>query len=132
MTEPGGARTCIMVADGDVVVRHALAAYLRGCGYRVVEAGNCADAATMLDDHAVAVELVLCDARLDGNGGGFGLKRDGHQRWPGVEIVLAGSVATAAEEAAEICEKGPDLARPYDPQLVTDHIAQWRARRERH
>ena len=131
MTEPGGAIICLMVADGDVLVRHALASYLRGCGYRVVEAANCEEAEVLLDNPRLAIELVLCDARLGGNGGGFGLKRLGRERWPNVEIILAGSVATAAEEAAEICEKGPDLARPYDPQLVSDRISQWRAKRDR-
>lgn len=131
MTEPGGAIACLMVADGDVLVRHALAAYLRSCGYRVIEAANCDEAEAVLDNPALAVELVLCDARLGGNGGGFGLKRTGRERWPDVEIILAGSAATAAEEAADICENGPDLARPYDPQLVSDRINQWRASRDR-
>ncbi len=131
MTEPGGATTCLMVADGDVLVRHALAVYLRGCGYRVIEVASCDEAEAVLDDPLIAVELVLCDARLGGNGGGFGLKRTGRERWPDVEIILAGSAATAAEEAAEICENGPDLARPYEPQTVADRISQWRARRDR-
>lgn len=131
MTGPVGANLCIMVADGDVLVRHALADYLRGCGYRVIEVADCAEAEAVLDDPAVPVELVLCDARLGGNGGGFGLKRLARARWPEVEIILAGSAAAAAAEAAEICENGPDLARPYDPQLVIDSISQWRARRAR-
>ena len=55
-------------------MRHAIAAYLRACGYEVIEA--------------------------------------------------------AAQAAAGIRDKGPHLARPYDPQGVADHVRQLLAIRD--
>jgi hypothetical protein len=37
-------------------------------------------------------------------------------------MLLAGTVAKAADAAAEICEEGPLLGKPYDQQLVLDRI----------
>lgn len=38
------------------------------------------------------------------------------------KMLLAGTVAKAADAAAEICEEGPLLGKPYDQQLVLDRI----------
>ena len=128
MTEPGGDDT-ILIADGDVLVRHALAEYLRGCGYAVVEAADAGEAETLLAAPDCRIDIVLCDAELPGDGHGFGLRQRTRATQPGIEFILAGNVAVAAEAAADLCDKGPDLARPYDPQLVVGRITQWRSRK---
>ena len=117
-----------MVADGDVLVRHALAEYLRGCGYAVVEAADAGEAIALLNEAPRRIDIVLCDADLPGEGGGFGLRRWARTALPDIEFVLAGNVEAAADAAADLCEKGPELARPYDPQLVVNRITQWRSR----
>jgi hypothetical protein len=39
-----------------------------------------------------------------------------------VRLVLAGNIQAAAHKAAELCDDGPHLARPYDPQAVIEYI----------
>jgi CheY-like chemotaxis protein len=113
---------CVLVVDGDVLVRHAISDYLRHCGYIVVEAASTDEAATVLTDASLEVDVVLCDAEAPGSQNAFqfrlwaaGLRQD-------VQIALAGNIEAAAHKAAELCDQGPHLARPYDPQGVVDYI----------
>jgi hypothetical protein len=39
---------------------------------------------------------------------------------------LAGTIATAAEKAGDICQEGPALSKPYDHRLVLGYIASHR------
>jgi len=55
-------------------------------------------------------------------GGAPALRRRAAREWPEIEFVLAGNVAAAAQAAGDLCERGPHLSRPYDPQLVLDRI----------
>ncbi len=125
--EPPG----ILVVDADVLVRHVLAEYLRHCGYRIVEAASTDEAQSLLAAGEVSVDVVLADAQAPGTISGFGFSRWLRETHPGVDVVLAGAPAQAAEQAATLCEDGPHLARPYEPQHVVDHIKRLRAARDR-
>lgn len=120
----------ILVADSEVLVRHAIADYLRHCGYDVIEAASYEEALAVLQSDDLSPELVLGDVELKGDGNGFALRAWARARRPEVRIVLAGSVEAAARAAADICDEGPHLVRPYDPQAVADHIRQLLAIRE--
>ncbi|MBC2666209.1 response regulator [Novosphingobium flavum] len=120
----------LLIADSDTLVRHALAEYLRHCGYRVVEATNFDEVISILErpEDGVLPDIVLCDVGLTG-GNGFALRVWVRAHRPEVRVVLAGNVAAAARAAGELCEEGPDLGRPYDPQLVLDQIRRMKAPR---
>jgi DNA-binding response OmpR family regulator len=119
-----------------------IAAYLRDCGYRVIEAANADEAREVLGRGLARIGVVLADIRApnregavephgadDRNGNGFGLARWIRERHPGVAVILAGSPARAAEAAGDLCQKGPMLAKPYEPQVVVDRIRRLLARR---
>ena len=127
----GGSGAVLLLVDGDVLVRHALAEYLRECGYRVIEAASSDEAVTVLGEASVPVELVLADARCTGSMDGFALARHIREAWPGTDVVLAGSASRATEEAAKLCDEGPGLGRPYDHRLVLDRIKRLLAARKR-
>lgn len=128
---PRAAAPTIMVVDGEVLVRHAIADYLRTCGYAVIEAASSDEALAVLAEARLALDAVLCDAAVPGSMGGFALARHIRASRPGIKVVLAGSLRSGAEAAAELCEDGPQLARPYDPQGVVDVIKRLLARAER-
>ncbi len=111
-----------MVVDGDVLVRHALADYLRHCGYSVLEAASSDEALNVVQGADVPVAAVLCDVSIGGSLNGFQLRQWMREHFPGVQVVLAGNLDSAAGAAADLCEQGPTLARPYDPQGVVDYI----------
>ncbi|WP_379064242.1 response regulator [Mesorhizobium sp. UC22_110] len=114
----------VLVVDSEVLVRHAIADYLRSCGYTVVEAATSDEALIVFKDMQIMVDAMLCDIEVDGSMNGFELARAARTIHPGIEIALAGSVLSSAKAAANLCDSGPHLGRPYDPQGVADYIKQ--------
>jgi DNA-binding NtrC family response regulator len=112
----------VLVLDDDVLVRLPIAQYLRDCGYRVLEAASADEAKIILEKPEVRVDVVLSDIDMPGPMNGFGFATWARSVRPGLQIVLAGTPQRAANVAAELCDEGPMLTRPYAPQLVLDHI----------
>ena len=129
--------TSLLIADSDALVRHALAEYLRHCGYRVIEAASFEEAQLVLDSPsqpdggAGPVDFVLSDVELMGGGNGFALRAWLRERYPDVPVLLAGSIQSAAEVAGELCDKGPELKRPYAVEQVVDEVRRKLAERAR-
>lgn len=121
----------LMIVETDLVARHPLAEYLRQCGYKVLEASNSDEAMTLLTRAKVAISIVLCDVRSPGKVDGFGLARWLRENQPQIQVILAGSMARAAEKAGDLCEDGPLLAKPYDHALLLDRIKRLLAARDR-
>jgi DNA-binding response OmpR family regulator len=121
----------VVVVEADMLVRLVIAAYLRDCGYRVVEATSAAEAMQLLDRDDIAADVVLTALDLGGETDGFALAQWVRRRRPGLEVLLAGTVARAADMAGELCDQGPMLGRPYEPQAVVDRIRRLLARRRR-
>lgn len=113
---------CILIVDGEVLVRHAISDYLRQCGYVVIEAASTDEADIVLSEASVGVDIVLCHAEAVGRVNPFDLRKAAATRTPPVEVLLAGNVEMTARKAAELCDRGPQLARPYDPQSVIAHV----------
>jgi CheY-like chemotaxis protein len=122
MAEQAGESQRVLVVDGDVLVRHVISDYLRTCGYIVVEAATTDEAVIVLDDEKFAVDAVLCDADAPGSQSAFQFRAWALRRRPEVQTILAGSVVAAANKAAQLCDDGPHLQRPYDPQSVVAYI----------
>jgi CheY-like chemotaxis protein len=121
----------ILVVDGDVVSRHAIADYLRHCGYAVIEASNTDEALVALGSSSLSIDVILCDIAAIGTRSGFELATWVRQNRPALEVRMAGSLGKVADQAADLCEAGPHLARPYEPQAVVNYIKRLRATRER-
>jgi len=134
MIQPSGESPVVqsvLVIDGDIVSRHAIADYLRHCGYAVVEAANTDEAVTALAEVALGIDVILCDIAAIGARSGFELAQWVRDNRPGLEVRLAGNLDVAAKTAADLCEAGPHLRRPYEPEAVVDYIKQLRAARQR-
>ena len=113
---------CILVADGDVIARHAIADYLRHCGYVVIEATSSDEVVTVLQAPDLPVHFVLCDAQIGGRMTGFELGAWIRAERPAIKVALTGATDKTAKVAAQLCDAGPHLSRPYDPQMVVEHI----------
>ena len=70
----------------------------------------------------LTVDIVLSDVQMTGPMDGFGLSKWLRTHMPGLPIFLAASTARAADAAADLCEAGPMLAKPYDQQILLDRI----------
>ena len=121
----------VLVVDGDIVSRHVLADYLRHCGYAVVEAATIDEAFIALKEPSLSIDVILCHVSALGSQTCFDLANWVRAHRPELEVKLAAGDETAAQTAAELCENGPHLARPYEPEAVTDYIKQLRASRSK-
>jgi CheY-like chemotaxis protein len=121
---PGTAIETVLVVDDEVIARMVISEYLRHCGYRVIEAANSDEALAVLQHAEISVDLVLCGMSQAGTASGFALAQWVRQRKSATDIILAGSHARAASVAGELCESGPNLVKPYEPQVVLDRIKQ--------
>jgi DNA-binding response OmpR family regulator len=120
----------ILIVEAEILVRHPLAEYLRECGYRVFEASSPTVAREFLTSRPADIDVVL--ANIDASQkSGFTLAAWVRSNLPKIEMVLASTIKKAAEKAGKLCEEGPALAKPYDHQLVLNHIRQLLAARDR-
>jgi len=118
-------QSVVIVVEPDVVVRLAIADYLRECGYAVVETGNAEETVTILKSGR-SIDVVFSEIELP-RMSGFELARLVRTRFPGVGIILTSSPTASAEKAADLCEEGP-ITKPYDPQDVLNRIKRLKER----
>lgn len=112
---------CVLVVESDLLIRHPLAEYLRECGFRVLEAVSASEARELLAEGLYTVDVILVDIDASGEES-FSLAAWVRRTRPGMEVVLAGTAATAVQKAGDLCEDGPTLNKPYDHQIVLDRI----------
>lgn len=119
----------ILIVDSDILSRHLIAGYLRHCGYAVVEAASTDEAFLALKEYTLSIDVIICDIATLPSADGFELATWVRQNRPDLDVKLAGGVEKAAHVAAELCEVGPHLKRPYEPEAVIDYVKQLRATR---
>jgi CheY-like chemotaxis protein len=111
----------ILVVEDEVLIRSNIAQYLRECGYRVIEAVNAEEALIVLRSE-IRIDLVLTDVQMPGSMDGFELAKWIRANKKQVQVILVGTPERAAHAAGELCEDGPLLAKPYEPQALLDLI----------
>jgi CheY-like chemotaxis protein len=121
----------VLVVEDEILVRYVISDYLRECGYKVIEASSAEEALQILQKASVRVDIILSNVQLPGAIDGFALARWVRVNHSGVGVILAGTVSRAADAAAELCEEGPMLSKPYEPQAVVDRIKRLLAERSR-
>src|SRR5262245_20239706 len=121
----------ILLVERDVLVRTPLAAYLRECGYIIIESGTGEEAMLVLQHQQFRVDVLLTEAELPRPLDAFSLVRKARESRPGVRTLMAATPERAAALAGELCDDGPLLAKPYAPERVADRIRQLLASRLR-
>jgi len=111
----------VLVVEDEVLLRLVIAAYLRDCGYKVIEAAHADEAVLVLTQPDLVVDVLFSDIEMPGSMDGFGLAQWTRANRPGLEVILTGSVPRAVNAAANLCEEGP-VPKPYEPQSVHDRI----------
>src|ERR1700738_4515997 len=120
-SKPANSRT-VLVLDDDVLVRMPVVQFLRDCGYRVVEAASTDEAIVILQKTNIPVDVVMSEIDIPGSMNGFGFAQWARSVRPELKILLAGTPERTVQNAAELCEVGPTLKRPYGHKLVLDRI----------
>ena len=121
----------ILVVEDDVLIRMPIAAYLRECGYKVIEAASGEEARLVLQQKDLHIDVMLADTRTSSTEQSFGLVQWARKTLPDLKLLLAATPKRAVAVAGQLCEEGPMLAKPYDPQIVEQHIRRLLAARAR-
>jgi len=116
-------RATVLVVHTQVLPRNLLGDYLRACGYHVFEAKDFEEAEVVLGKFFETVDVVLSDAHS-----GFAITHWVRKHQPQLNVIVAPHLERSAEAAAELCDRGPNKKRPYEPQLLVDVIRQALAR----
>jgi CheY-like chemotaxis protein len=103
----------VLVVEDDVLVRTIAAAYLRECGFDVVEGGS-ADEAIRVLEAGIQIDIVFSDVNMPGSMDGFGLAQWLRRERPDLKIIPTSGAGRTAKEPRELCQHGPILAKPYD------------------
>jgi CheY-like chemotaxis protein len=119
----------ILLADEDVIVRLALADYLRSCGLQVLEAATSQEAKTILQA-GPWIDVLFSDAQLAGPESGFALAQWVRRNRPETEIILKVSIAAKTAAAFDLCCP-PDGKKSFDSQALTARIEGMLAERRR-
>ena len=112
----------ILVVEDESLVRLAIADYLRECGFQVLEAATGIEAFNVLASHA-AIDLVFSDIDMPGSMDGFGLARWIRAHRPGMKIILTSGMAEATVEAADLCDGGSLISKPYFELSLVERIS---------
>jgi DNA-binding NtrC family response regulator len=103
------------------VIRLALAVHLEEKGFEVREAGNAADAVTILEEPGCIVNLVFSDVRMPGEMDGIGLSRWIFENRPNVAVILA-SGDLGKTTAMDDLHGAEAIGKPFNFETATDKI----------
>jgi DNA-binding response OmpR family regulator len=112
----------LLIVEDEILIRFQICAYLRECGFKVIEAVNAEEAISILEEPALTVDLVMSEVDLPGPTDGFALAQWVRAERPGLPIILVATPERAAHAAADLCASGPLLAKPYEAQTLVDRI----------
>jgi CheY-like chemotaxis protein len=99
----------VLVVEDEILIRSAVAEFLRGAGYKVIEAANAAEAVAVFAS-GTQIDLVFSDINMPGPMDGFGLVGWITDHHPGIQVILTSAISHA-RRAGEI---GVDfLRKPY-------------------
>jgi len=59
----------VLVLDDEADVRAAIALQLKGTRFEILQAENAQQAIELLSDHAITVDVIICDVRMPGISG---------------------------------------------------------------
>jgi DNA-binding NtrC family response regulator len=100
----------ILVVEDEGGLRTCVAEYLEECGFRVFEAGNVAEAKTVLNDDTT-VDLVFSDVNMPGEETGFDLEKWLRLYRPQTKVILTSGDPHAVEKTE--CLHEPLMPKPY-------------------
>jgi CheY-like chemotaxis protein len=99
----------ILVVEDEILIRSAVAEFLRGAGYRVIEAASAAEAVAVFASRT-QIDLVFSDINMPGTVNGVGLARWIADHHPGIHVILTSAISHA-RRAGEI--GASFLPKPY-------------------
>jgi CheY-like chemotaxis protein len=112
-------RPVVLVVEDEILVRLTVSAYLRDCGYDVLEAGHAGEAIRVLEA-GLRVDAVFSDINMPGGMDGFELAAWIAARRPYIKVMLTSG------HPRNLLDGQPDgiLAKPYRQAEVVRRLGE--------
>ncbi|MGF7159630.1 DNA-binding response OmpR family regulator [Rhodoligotrophos appendicifer] len=122
----------ILLVQDEVLMRMAIADYLRECGYKVFEASNAHEAMAILKAGVQQIEVLFSDITMPGELNGFGLAAWSRENFPSVKVILSSSAQRSADISENLCsEENEMISKPYDGSSLEARIRRMLGRKPR-
>ena len=109
----------VLVVEDEILIRSAVAEFLRDAGYRVIEAAS-ADEAVAVFASRTQIDLVFSDINMPGTMDGVGLVRWIADHHPGIHVILTSAISHARRAG----QSGAGfLPKPYRLAEIVRRIA---------
>ncbi|MBA2589005.1 MAG: response regulator [Alphaproteobacteria bacterium] len=112
----------ILIVEDEVLIRLVLAEVLESAGFEVVEAGSGDEAAEILEQGELTIDLVLTDIRMPGKMDGFQLALWMRDKYPKIPVFLASGNTGKAETTSQLAPGYPFFPKPYNVDNVVSLI----------
>jgi DNA-binding NtrC family response regulator len=110
----------VLLVEDDRDVRECIAVWLEDAGHHVVQAGDGALAASLLESRAF--DVAICDVHLP-TLGGIALARRARHLAPGMAVVMMSSAASVSEVVTSLRGGAIDfVVKPFEPERIVDQI----------
>lgn len=119
MSIPRSAKPLVLVVEDEPLVRMEVADSLDRAGFAVLQAGDAAQALSLLDQHA-GITILFTDIDMPGDIDGLRLADMVRQRHPRIKIAITSGHNTARIAAANL--PGPFFPKPYDARSLADRL----------
>ncbi len=92
--EAAARQPAILVVEDEILIRSPVAEFLRGAGYKVIEAASAAEAVAIFAS-GTQIDLVFSDVNMPGAMDGVGLVRWIADHHPGIQVILTSTISQA-------------------------------------
>jgi two-component system, response regulator PdtaR len=116
----GCGRVVVVLVEDDLLLRITACGMLKDAGFEVIEAGQAAEALTILQGRSNGVHALFTDIHIPGAMDGLALAHHTRENWPWIAILLASG--TAIPLPTESPEGSRFLSKPYKSDHVVRHL----------
>jgi CheY-like chemotaxis protein len=118
----GSKAPAVLIVEDELLVRLDAVRTIEDAGFKVIEAAN-ADQAIRILESCKDIRVIFTDIRMPGSMDGLKLAHAVRNRWPPIKIIVTSGDREFS--AHDLPEGGRFIAKPYDPEQVTDAIRAW-------
>ena len=111
--------TTVLVVEDEILIRAAVAEYLRKSGYTVVEAADAAEAIAVFAS-GEPIDVVICDVDMPGTMDGLGLARWIKQHYCTLPVLLTSGRGIAVPPAERLAPFF--VSKPYRLQVLAERL----------
>jgi len=111
--------TTVLVVEDEILIRAAVAEYLRKSGYTVVEAADAAEAIAVFAS-GEPIDVVICDVEMPGTMDGLGLARWIKQHHCTLPVLLTSGRGIAVPPAERLAPFF--VSKPYRLQVLAERL----------